>query len=303
MKKVSVLIPTYHSDSTLTRAIDSVLKQSYKNVEIIVVDDNNPNDPYRESTENLMSKYDHNDCIKYVKHDHNRNGSAARNTAFKYSVGEYITFLDDDDFYYEDKIQCQVEYLEEHINIGGCYCWRHQNGVDICGEYCGDLTYEILSMAFTPTTPCLMIRRECYESLGGFDESYRRHQDYEFLLRYFRQFTLEPVKSVQVEISTNGVNNIPRGQKLVDLKEFFFTQFKDDIDRIYISDKKKGQTIYLNHYVRAFKDLLRYGYPKLACKIYIKYRKKCGTRFWPFFFQLVFAGRYKAVTGKTLNIN
>ena len=303
MKKVSVLIPTYHSDSTLTRAIDSVLKQSYPNVEVIVVDDNEPEDTFRKSTEALMADYNDDERVKYVKHDHNKNGAAARNTAFRNSVGEYITFLDDDDFYYASKIEAQVNYLEQHPNLGGCYCWRHQNGVDICGMYSGDLTFEILSMKFTPTTPCIMIKRECFETLNGFDESYRRHQDYEFLLRYFKKYELEPVPTVQVEISTNGVNNAPKGQKLIELKEHFFSQFQNEIDEIYLADKRMGEKIYLNHFVRTFKDLLRYGYPKLAFSVYRKYRRKCGHLFLPFFVRLLIAGRYKAITGKNLNIN
>lgn len=302
MKKVSVLIPTYHSDVTLVRAIDSVLGQSYANVEVIVVDDNDPQDSFRITTEKLMSDYENDPRVKYIKHPNNKNGAAARNTAFRNSDGELITFLDDDDFYYDHKIESQVDYLERHPDLGGCYCWRRQNGVDVCGMYSGDLTAEILSMEFSPPTSCIMMKRECFAELNGFDESYRRHQDYELLLRYFKKYEIEPVPTVQVEMSTNGVDNTPKGQKLIELKEHFFTQFQEEIDTICREDREKGQRIYLNHYVRSFKDLLRYGYPKLAFSVYRKYRSKCGPRFFPFFIKLLIAGRYKAITGKMLNV-
>lgn len=302
MKKVSVLIPTYHSGETLLRAVQSVLDQSYGNTEAIVVDDNDPADPFRKSTEDLMARFADEPRVRYIRHAENRNGAAARNTAFAHSDGDYITFLDDDDFYYPRKVEVQVDYLNAHPEMGGCYCWRHQNGVDVCGEYSGDLTCELLTLEFTPTTPCLMIRRECFEDLKGFDESYRRHQDFEFLLRYFKKYELAPVPEVQVEISTNGVNNMPKGQALVDLKERFFAQFQSEISAICLRDKEKGQQLYLQHFVKTFKDLIRYGYPGLALKVYLKYRKPCGARFIPYFIKLCVAGRYKAWTGKTLHV-
>ena len=79
-KMVSVIIPTYKRADYLTRAIDSVLNQTYNNIEIIVVDDNNSNSTDRKNTESIMQKYNENSKIKYIKHSKNMNGSAARNT-------------------------------------------------------------------------------------------------------------------------------------------------------------------------------------------------------------------------------
>lgn len=160
--KVSVIIPTYKSDDTLIRAIDSVLGQTYDNFEVIVVDDNDPKSSYRQKTIVLMSKYKNNEKVKYILHPENRNGAAARNTAFKNSTGHYITFLDDDDYYYKDKLKVQVEYMESHQEKGGCYCWVDFRGKIIKGTYDGDLTKLLLSLTFSPTTPALMVRRECY---------------------------------------------------------------------------------------------------------------------------------------------
>ena len=94
---VSVIIPTYKRSKSLNRAIDSVLSQTYPNIEIIVVDDNGKGSKYQLETEKSLEKYIKTDKIKYIIHDVNRNGSAARNTGFKHSRGEYINFLDDDD--------------------------------------------------------------------------------------------------------------------------------------------------------------------------------------------------------------
>lgn len=302
-KKVSVLIPTYHSDITLHRAIDSVLTQNYEDFEVIVVDDNNPTDEYRRRTELLMQPYASDERVKYIQHETNKNGSVARNTAFANSEGEYITFLDDDDFYYPDKLKYEVEFLENNPQFGGCYCWRRSNGKDICGKYEGDLSEQILSLEFTPCTPTLMVRRECYIELNGFDESYRRHQDFEFLLRFFEKYSLGYVPSVQVEISTNGVNNAPKGKKLVELKQQFFSQFSSKIEAIYEINPCVGQKIYRNHFVRVYKDLLRYGHPILATRIYFEYKGKCGSGFWNLFFKLCFESQYHRITGKWSDVN
>lgn len=109
--KVSVVIPTYKRPKYLKRALDSVLRQTYKNIEIIVVDDNNSDDEYRIETEKFMKKF--NDSrIKYIKHERNKNGSAARNTGIKNSSGKYITFLDDDDEFADQRIEKLVQCME-----------------------------------------------------------------------------------------------------------------------------------------------------------------------------------------------
>lgn len=298
MKKVSVIIPTYKSDETLRRAVDSVLSQTYTNVEVIVADDNNPDTPERRRTESLMAKYGGNDRVIYEKHEKNKNGSAARNTAFRASSGDYIAFLDDDDYFLPEKIEKQVAFLETYPNFGGCYCWREQFGENICGTFEGDFSFQLLSLDFTPYTSCVMIRRECYEELNGFDESYYRHQDFEFLLRFFEKYKLGYVQYVGVIISSNGVNNTPKGEKLYAIKEHFFNQFTNTINTVTENDKRKRQYIYCNHFVRAFKDLIRYGYFKTAIKMYVNYRFKCGIGFWPLFFRLVFAGMRERINRK-----
>lgn len=96
---VSVIIPTYKRPNMLGRAIDSVLGQSYTNIEVVVVDDNSDGDKYRLETIQYMERYANDYRVKYIKHKTNQNGSAARNTGIQNSVGEYIAFLDDDDYF------------------------------------------------------------------------------------------------------------------------------------------------------------------------------------------------------------
>lgn len=194
-KLVSVIIPTYKRSENLIQAIESVLEQTYTNIEIIVVDDNGRDTEMQIETQNNLCKYIETKKIKYIVHDVNRNGSAARNTGFRASKGAYINFLDDDDEMTRYKIEKQVARLEDTDDkVGACYCnslfiykGKHGEKVeefvslnDIEGQIC--LEY-LIEKSFN--TSAIMFKREAVDAINGFDESYRRHQDYELMIRFF----------------------------------------------------------------------------------------------------------------------
>ena len=118
-KLVSIIIPTYKGNSFLGRAVSSALLQTYSNVEVIVVDDNNPETMERFETERVMDSFKDNTKVKYIKHERNRNGSAARNTGVRFSHGEYVAFLDDDDEYMPSKIESMVSKMETLSMVWG----------------------------------------------------------------------------------------------------------------------------------------------------------------------------------------
>ncbi len=102
MKKITAIIPTYNSAKYITEAIDSVLNQTYANIEIIVVDDGST-----DNTENILSNYVNKNKIIYVKKKNGGPGSA-RNLGIKLANGEYIAFLDADDMWEKNKIEKQL---------------------------------------------------------------------------------------------------------------------------------------------------------------------------------------------------
>lgn len=233
-KMVSVIIPTYKRADYLTRAIDSVLNQTYNNIEIIVVDDNNSNSTDRKNTESIMQKYNENSKIKYIKHSKNMNGSAARNTGVSASKGEYITFLDDDDFFLSNRIYELVNILEKEPEYNAAYTGvvRVINN-KILGIYEAEIDnfQEITLMlhSFFRTGSNMFFRKKALEQLGGFDTEFTRHQDLEFMARYLRENKIKPVKSFSVIKDDSSRINVPNIEELLKMKELFLSKFEKDI--------------------------------------------------------------------------
>jgi len=107
--KVSVIIPVYNVKQYLKEALDSVIHQTYKNIEIIIVDDGS-----NDGSEKICDEYAGNDSRIRVIHEENGGLSVARNTGLDNMSGEYVAFLDSDDIYYPDMIQKMLESLLSH---------------------------------------------------------------------------------------------------------------------------------------------------------------------------------------------
>lgn len=207
---VSVVIPTFGRPEKLRRAVSSVLAQTYKNVEIIVVDDNNPDSPHRVETEAVMREFCILGNVVYLQHETNKNGSAARNTGFKASKGKYVMFLDDDDEFLPKKIEAQVECLSRLDNSwGACYTryLRKQNGKIVARgaeTRQGHLLREVMMRnIFVHAGSNLMIRRSIIEEIGGFDESFLRNQDLEFLCRILSNYKLAYVDELGLIVNVH----------------------------------------------------------------------------------------------------
>ncbi|MDA3781123.1 MAG: glycosyltransferase [Bacteroidales bacterium] len=198
MKKplVSVIIPTYSRPTKLKDAIESVLNQTYKQLEIVVVDDNSPNTVGRNETANLISQFD-DPRILYICHDINRGANAARNTGIKESSGEYIAFLDDDDRYVSAKI-------EEQINAITCTTLNFDQGIFIFtgAIRLGDPIYPvskwmnvsddklfypeqnlIFSKNYIGSNSYIMVDRQSLIAVGAFDYSLPSCQDWDLFIR------------------------------------------------------------------------------------------------------------------------
>ena len=109
-EKVSVIIPTFNRGNILLNSIKSVLNQTYKNLEVIVVDDGSI-----DNTKEEINKIE-DERVKYIKLVNNSGGSNARNIGIKSASGKYISFQDSDDIYYPNKLETQIKNIIKIIN-------------------------------------------------------------------------------------------------------------------------------------------------------------------------------------------
>jgi glycosyltransferase involved in cell wall biosynthesis len=168
LPRVSVIIPTYNRSKLLRVAVESVLAQTYPAIEIIVVDDGSKDD-----TAAVIAEYAGH--VTYIEQA-NAGVSAARNTGFRASSGEYINFLDDDDTFMPTKIERQVAVLEAQPEAGLVHCGYHHvneegtvldtTGVLPEGHVLKELVCESFLTVHSP-----LIRRQCLEQVGLFDET------------------------------------------------------------------------------------------------------------------------------------
>lgn len=255
---VDIIIPTYKRSNTLRRAVESALKQTFTYVQVIVVDDNDPNSEERKLTENLMRSYEDNPKIKYIKHEKNLKGAAARNTGIKNSNGYYIAFLDDDDEFLPYKIDLQVKRLESLDNTWGmCYTnyIRQKNGklIDTGAEsYEGYIGKKILEGSlYISAGSNIMIKREIVEKINGFNEKFLRRQDLEFVVRASEIAKAAFVPEICTIINKDDRSNELLEEGLIENIETYLEQFSDFINGLTPKEKvqiKKAQYLLLVRY-------------------------------------------------------
>lgn len=235
MELVSVIITTYGEPKYLKNAILSVLNQTYQNIQLIVVDDNDNNTQNRLETEILVEELRRLKKFEYYKHDRNRNGAYARNTGIKYATGEYISFLDSDDAYFLNRIEVIISRLPSSGHMGaysGCLFKYMRSEKAKRKAVSGNFLYKTLCTSFNFYTGSnLFIKKTIVDELKGFDVDFIRHQDYEFLARYFSKgYTLLGISEILV-IKNNINLNLPNIDKMKIVKRLFLEKFRTEILR------------------------------------------------------------------------
>lgn len=195
MPRVSVIIPTYNRGPLVQRAIESVLNQTFKDYELIVVDDGSTDD-----TRERIQLYK--DAVRYI-YQENRGPSAARNTGILNAKGKYIAFCDSDDRFLPQKLKRQMQFLNDHADCRFLYTWYYN--VNEQGEItklrkplsCKSrehLQYCLFTRQFTIRTSTVLMRKSCFEKAGLFNERYLYSQDWDMwlrLARYYRGYCLQ----------------------------------------------------------------------------------------------------------------
>ena len=185
---VSVIIPTFNRAKFVTDAIESVLKQSYENIEMIIVDDGSTDE-----TPPLLQRYS--DRAQLIRTE-NRGVSAARNTGFKQSKGELVCFLDSDDYWLEKKVERQIDYFARHPEMHICQTgeiWiRHGRRVNPKKKHrkLDGWIYERSLELCIVTPSAVMMKRSLLDDVGLFDEEMPVCEDYDLWLRIASQYPI-----------------------------------------------------------------------------------------------------------------
>lgn len=198
---VSVVIPVRNGREYIAEALQSVLNQTYTNLEIIVIDDGSDDFDYI-TLQSLDSR------IRVICLS-GHGVSCARNIGMAASSGRYIAFLDADDVWFPGKLMAQIRYFEEHPEVGCVFgrfnkwfantdgefppansLWQDCSEVTACDQERSGWLYTRLLSGLLVGMNTAVIRREVFDLLGGFDESMRIGEDYLFWLKTSRIFEM-----------------------------------------------------------------------------------------------------------------
>lgn len=202
MELISVIIPTYNRAGMLRRSVESVRQQTWENIEILIVDDASADE-----TQSVCDELCREDGrIRYIKLDQNGGAARARNEGARNADGEWIAFQDSDDYWQPEKLKAQMTYALCHPEYGMIYCpfvartetetgrYPREDMTDLEGDLFGTLLRRN-----TIGTPTMLLKRELFEQTGGFDTTFRSLEDWEFVLRFSRQWKIGYLNEVLVE--------------------------------------------------------------------------------------------------------
>ncbi|MBN2018002.1 MAG: glycosyltransferase [Candidatus Cloacimonetes bacterium] len=196
MKRVSVVIPTYNCADYITEAVDSVLNQTYKEIEVVVIDDGST-----DQTKHILSVY--NDKIMYL-YQENHGVAVARNKGIEVSNGDYISFLDSDNKWLPDLLADSVAILENKPDIGLVHSGKiriNENG-DVIEDHSqkkgikhlsGYIYKNLLLRKANFNLSSVVVRMKCIEEVGMFDVNLSKIgcEDRDFFIRIAKKYKIQ----------------------------------------------------------------------------------------------------------------
>ncbi|HPP30377.1 MAG TPA: glycosyltransferase [bacterium] len=241
---VSIILPTYNRAHTFEHAVKSLLRQTYQDFEIIIVDDGSS-----DNTESLIKEMMRIDKrIRYLKHDRNRGAAAAKNTGIKHASGRYIAFQDSDDEWISDKLEKQIiTFKNAPEDVGVVYTgfWRIFPTRKVYTPYKsvrkkeGDIYYELLNHNFVGM-PTVLIKRECFEKVGLFDELLPPLEDWELFLRISKYFSFSLIdEPLVIEYESSDSISKVKSAKITALRRMIekhqqdFIRYSKKISKFY----------------------------------------------------------------------
>lgn len=231
---VSVVIATYNMGKFLSESINSVLNQTYANIEVIVVDDGST-----DGTNEVMKPYLGDSRIKYIIQD-NTGQASAKNRGIRESQGEFVAFLDADDMWVPEKLALQIPVFAKSQNVGVVYA--RVSYIDEMGStiriadnelFRGRVSSDLFIRNFIGFGTSV-VKRECLTRLGGFKEHIRMGIDYELWLRLSTQYEFDYVERPLLRYRLWGGqmsrNCQARYQNGIEIMRNFLVEFPNVVD-------------------------------------------------------------------------
>lgn len=210
---VTVVIPTYGRNDALHNTIDCIRSQTYLNWEVIVVDDNPRESEQRNKNQAFFAGLAEEHRIRYVAHADNLGACAARNTGVENASGDIIAFYDDDDVWFANKLERQLDFMREH-ELDFTFCWMNElyNGYRKVIEFRGepDLYSALLRKGDGICTSAIMVKR-AVALQSPFDVSLQSFQDFDYLLALAKSFKGQVQTEILMDyqISLQGISRNP----------------------------------------------------------------------------------------------
>lgn len=257
MSKVSVIIPTYNRARFIKEALDSAIKQTYKDIEIIVVDDGSIDD-----TKDILSQYikKYPDRVMYF-YQKNKGVSYARNLGIRKARGEYIAFLDSDDIWLQNKLEEQIREIKKNIEYGLVCSYVEmidESGAEIFkilpGSYGSNIKDVFLNDIII--TPTVLTKKSCLLEVGGFNEQLIVGEDYDLWLRIVTKYKFFMIPEILARVRRHK-NRLSESVEL---------QYKNHL-KIYIKEHSKNRILSKKEY----KLCLSQQYYRLA-RHYIEFK-------------------------------
>ncbi|HEY9635335.1 MAG TPA: glycosyltransferase [Coleofasciculaceae cyanobacterium] len=249
MPLISVIIPVYNGEKTIQETIKSVLKQTFTDFELIVV-----NDGSQDATLEIIDRIQ--DYRLKIFSYPNTGQAASRNRGFSLASGEYISFIDADDLWTSDKLEAQLKALQANPQASVAYSWT--KCIDESGEFsrrgshisvAGDVHAKLLLVDFIESGSNPLIRRQALTEVGGFDESLPAAEDWDLWLRLASRYSFVAVSSPQIlyRVSANSwsANVLRQGEGSLQVIERAFQQAPESLQylkRSSLANIYKGLT-------------------------------------------------------------
>jgi len=214
MPRVSVLLSVCNGESTIAQAIESILHQSFRDFELILIDDAS-----EDRTAEILERYKQQDArIRITTHEKNLGLTRSLNQGITLASGEYVARMDADDVAEPDRLEKQIQYLLQHPEVGVCGTQGWLLNEDTQKETPLNVPVGMISkkqlLFHNPCLhPSLVIRRSVFEAVGGYNECMKKSQDYDLLLRLSRVTKIANIPDRLIHYRFSSASYLRYGKK------------------------------------------------------------------------------------------